>query len=134
MPRIGHIKAGIVLPDGKNLLKQGCKTGVTWGKYSKLATTVFTAAKSGELRTTDEHSVVYDIKHDFFKPGDSGSLMYDERGYIAGMAFGGQVSGQIVVFTHIDNLIADIKERTGAKRVVFYGQEEPVEECDIDQH
>lgn len=134
MPRIGHIKAGIVLPDEKNLFRQGCKTGVTWGKYSNLATTVFTATKSGELRTTDEHSVVYDIKHDFFKPGDSGSLIYDERGRIVGMAFGGQMSGQIVVFTHIDNLIADVKDQTGAERVVFYGQEEPVEEYDVDQN
>ncbi|KAE8163749.1 hypothetical protein BDV40DRAFT_287471 [Aspergillus tamarii] len=134
MPRIGHIKAGIVLPDEKNLFKQGCKTGVTWGKYSNLATTVFTATKSGELRTIDEHSVVYDIKHDFFKPGDSGSLIYDERGRIVGMAFGGQMTGQIVVFTHIDNLIADVKDQTGAERVVFYGQEEPVEEYDVDQN
>lgn len=41
---------------------------------------------------------------------------------MAGRAFGSQTSGQLVVFTHTDNLVADIKGQTGAERVIFYGQ------------
>ncbi|KAB8273844.1 hypothetical protein BDV30DRAFT_238371 [Aspergillus minisclerotigenes] len=110
-----------VLSHEQELFKFGWKTGVIRGKYNNLTTAVFTVATSGERRITEENCAIYEIQQDF-KPGDSGALLFDREGCMAGMAFGSQMSGQLVVFTHTDNLVADIKGQTGAKRVVFYGQ------------
>ncbi|KAB8264367.1 hypothetical protein BDV32DRAFT_135295 [Aspergillus pseudonomiae] len=123
----GYIQAGIELSNEQQLAKYGFQTGVTRGKYNELAATVFTVAKTGAIRTTEEHSILYQPNITSFEPGDSGSLVYDTSGCIAGLAFGAQMSGQIVVFTHIDSLIADIKGQTGAEQVIFYGQEQPTE-------
>ncbi|GAB1190957.1 hypothetical protein APSETT444_000125 [Aspergillus pseudonomiae] len=128
----GYIQAGIELSNEQQLAKYGFQTGVTRGKYNELAATVFTVAKTGAIRTTEEHSILYQPNITSFEPGDSGSLVYDTSGCIAGLAFGAQMSGRIVVFTHIDSLIADIKGQTGAEQVIFYGQEQPTEEYDED--
>ncbi|KAB8217711.1 hypothetical protein BDV33DRAFT_206070 [Aspergillus novoparasiticus] len=122
---IGKIEAGIMLSVEQELFKNGFETGVTRGKYNSLAAAVFTVAKTGERRVTEEHSALYNIHPDSFVPGDSGSLLFDEQGRVAGIAFGSQIWGKIVIFTHIDNLIADIKRQTGAEQVVFYGQRGP---------
>ncbi|KNG91626.1 hypothetical protein ANOM_000244 [Aspergillus nomiae NRRL 13137] len=128
----GYIQAGIELSNEQQLAKYGFQTGVTRGKYNELATTVFTVSKTGEIRTTEEHSILYQPNITSFEPGDSGSLVYDTSGCIAGLAFGAQMSGRIVVFTHIDSLIADIKGQTGAEQVIFYGQKQPTEAYDED--
>ncbi|KNG87572.1 hypothetical protein ANOM_004053 [Aspergillus nomiae NRRL 13137] len=128
----GFIEDSIELHHSDLLHKSGCITNTTTGQYNMLATTVFTATANGQLRTTNEHSVICKKKKSHFEPGDSGSLLFTESGAMVGMGFGAQVGGQIVVFTHVDDLIADIKSQTGVDQVTFYAQEWTDEVCEKD--
>ncbi|OGM50085.1 hypothetical protein ABOM_001390 [Aspergillus bombycis] len=126
----GFIEDSISLNHHDILHKCGCITNVTTGQYNMLATTVFTVAANGEQRTTDEHSVICKRDKSYFEPGDSGSLLFTESGAMVGMGFGAQVGGQIVVFTHVNDLVADIKGQTGVDQVTFYAQEWTDEVCE----
>ncbi|EIT76821.1 hypothetical protein AO1008_06599 [Aspergillus oryzae 100-8] len=123
----GYIEQGLPLDHGQPLHTYGCESNAAICRYSILPTTIFTVAANGERRATDEQSVCRRASQPSFEPGDSGALLFTGYGNAVGMAFGGQVQGQIVVFTHIDDLIADIKEQTAVDEVVFYTQEWPGE-------
>ncbi|KAB8205942.1 hypothetical protein BDV34DRAFT_212808 [Aspergillus parasiticus] len=123
----GFIEQGMPLDHGQPLHTYGCETKATTGRYSILLTTIFTVAANGKRRATDEHSVCRQAWQPSFEPGDSGALLFTDFGNTVGMTFGGQVQGQILVFTHIDDLITDIKDQTRVDEVVFYAQEWPGE-------
>jgi hypothetical protein len=72
--------------------------------------------------TTFEHSVVSDWfiggepAENFSQKGDSGSFIYSIGDYrVVGMLWGG--SDRVTYFTHIGDLVADIKQVTGARDV-----------------
>ncbi|KAF7593794.1 hypothetical protein BBP40_010850 [Aspergillus hancockii] len=46
----------------------------------------------------------------FAMPGDSGALLFDIIGDVVGMCFDGDYIGSVTYFTHIHDLIADIKD------------------------
>ncbi|KAB8227935.1 uncharacterized protein BDW43DRAFT_304244 [Aspergillus alliaceus] len=129
----GFIVHDISLDHHEILHKYGCKTNATISRYNMLATTIFTVAANGKQRATDEHSVLCETEKPYFEPGDSGALIFTESGAMVGMGFGGQVQGQIFVFTHVNDLITDIKDQTGVDEVTFYAQEWPSELCEGDQ-
>ncbi|CAG7982812.1 unnamed protein product [Penicillium nalgiovense] len=69
---------------------------------------------------TVEHSVIPKEDNLFFtKPGDSGALVYTKDSHVVvGLCFAGQQSlPSFTFFTHISDLIADIKKSTGATKV-----------------
>ena len=69
---------------------------------------------------TVEHTVIASgTDFQFFaRPGGSGSLVYTKRGHVVvGMLFAGRPDIRIGNFTHIEHLIVDIKEITGATEV-----------------
>ncbi|KAE8356879.1 hypothetical protein BDV28DRAFT_41969 [Aspergillus coremiiformis] len=100
--------------------------GATTGQYNELASAVFTTTRNGQLRITEEHSVLSsDHNIEFFRPGDSGSFFFTHEGNMVGMGFGGQLFGRITVFTRVDDLVADIKRETGAAQIILYGEERP---------
>ncbi|KAE8153920.1 hypothetical protein BDV25DRAFT_136487 [Aspergillus avenaceus] len=102
-------------------------------RYNMLVTTFFTVAENGKQHATDEHSVLRGLEKAFFEPGDSGALIFKKTGAMVGMGFGGQVQGQVSVFTHVNDLIDDIKDQTGVDQVTIYTQEWPIKGSEGDQ-
>lgn len=84
-------------------------------------------------RWSFEHTVVAgskDPKVPFSMPGDTGSLIHFWKGGVVGMVSGMLRYSKITFFTHVNDLLADIKAQTGASRVQIMG---PPLEKDADE-
>jgi hypothetical protein len=85
-------------------------------------------------RWSFEHTVVAeskDPKISFSMPGDTGSLIHFWKGGVVGMVSGMLRYSKITFFTHVNDLLADIKAQTGASNVQIMGP--PLEEEDVDE-
>jgi hypothetical protein len=105
----------------------GQKSGYMEGYYYSLRPArVHHKLIDGEkvLITTIEHSVQSkgDNGRFFSKPGDSGSLVYTVNGHVVvGLLFAGELDPPWTsCFTHIDDVIADIKCTTGVAEVQLW--------------
>ncbi|CAI7572864.1 unnamed protein product [Penicillium glandicola] len=100
------------------------KSGYSEGRYNALKeANVKHEIIDGEAVTitTIEHSVIPIDNNTFFaKHGDSGSLVYTKDTHVVvGLFFAGRVSPPVSAsFTHISDLIADIKHITGATHML----------------
>ena len=63
------------------------------------------------------------ISQNFSEKGDSGSFVLNNVGRVVGLLFGGCGVKNVSYFTHAKDLIADIKEVTGAKAVRLVGSD-----------
>lgn len=111
----GRIEAGLVL------WKYGPVTGLTRGSYSGVKTAhIRTRIVDGQGKSvaTWEHTLSASCSEGaVVDEGDSGSLVFTEELSVVGMVFGGALGGDIGYFTHIQDLVADIKRVTGARDV-----------------
>ncbi|PWY95910.1 hypothetical protein BO94DRAFT_581066 [Aspergillus sclerotioniger CBS 115572] len=111
---------GVPKPD-ERLHKFGSATGVTEGVYNGLKTAIFTTRiVDGEKVTvqTWEHTILSALSDvPVAQQGDHGSLLLNKRKEVVGMIFGGASGGEIAYFTHISDIISDIKNMTGASEV-----------------
>lgn len=86
-------------------MKLGHATGFTRGVYNGLRD-----SRISEKGITREHAILGPpTQAPFVASGDSGSLIFDELGNVHGMLFGGNDVGTLAYFTHITDLVADIK-------------------------
>ncbi|KAI2682138.1 hypothetical protein LCP963914a_6553 [Penicillium roqueforti] len=118
----GHVLQGSPLPDKFDNLRlclSGQRSGYSEGDYSLKEAHVKHEMIDG-IKTsvpTVEHTVIAsgtDLRL-FARPGDSGSLVYTKRDHVVvGLPFAGREETLTANFTHIEDLIADIKEITGA--------------------
>ncbi|KAJ9208251.1 hypothetical protein DTO021D3_1049 [Paecilomyces variotii] len=112
------------IPHGAPLFKAGRTTGYSVGEYNGLHSAViarkFVNGK-WETHKTLEHSVCGRHGDWFSQEGDSGALIFDNRGDVVGMLFGGNMLRSISYFTHIVDLFNDIKKMTGATKVRIFG-------------
>lgn len=104
---------------GLHLFKCGRTTGYTKGVYNGLKTVHLThAVINGELvpQPTLEHTVT-NQGDPFALRGDSGALVIDSQARVVGLHWGGLDSGSVAYFTHIEDVLEDIKRVTGAKEI-----------------
>ncbi|KAK4865539.1 hypothetical protein LT330_009327 [Penicillium expansum] len=123
----GHVLKQSPLPaklDNLRLCLSGQKSRYSEGDYYSLQEAkVKHAIENGKEISipTIEHTVIpTGNQFNFFaKPGDSGSLVYTKGSHVVvGLLFAGHVRyPRTSNFTHIDDLIADIKHITGATEV-----------------
>ncbi|OOO10290.1 hypothetical protein OAory_01060980 [Aspergillus oryzae] len=99
---------------GDRLYKIGRKTGLTHGVYNGLKTAVFDDKENNSETWMHTITGFRDRVADF---GDAGALFFTRTGDVAGMCTGGSVRGGLVYFTHIHDLVDDIKQVTGAKDI-----------------
>ncbi|KAI1831052.1 hypothetical protein DTO013E5_6285 [Penicillium roqueforti] len=117
-----HVLQGSPLPDKIDNLRlclSGQRSGYSGGDYSLKEAHVKHEMIDG-IKTsvpTVEHTVIAsgtDFRL-FARPGESGSLVYTKRDHVVvGLLFAGREETLTANFTHIEDLIADIKEITGA--------------------
>ncbi|KAL4786918.1 hypothetical protein BJX76DRAFT_354731 [Aspergillus varians] len=101
------------------LYKVGRATSYTLGYYSKLkschiATRII---NSKEVDVKSYEHVVVRSGHTVAQEGDSSSLVFNNNGFVLGMIFGGNGSYDLGYFTSTRDLLADIKNITGANDV-----------------
>lgn len=104
---------------GLRLFKCGRTTGYTKGVYNGLKTVHLThAVINGELvpQPTLEHTVT-NQGDPFALRGDSGALVIDSQARVVGLHWGGLDSGSVAYFTHIEDVLEDIKRVTGAEDI-----------------
>ncbi|RDW93003.1 uncharacterized protein DSM5745_00325 [Aspergillus mulundensis] len=116
-----------ILPPGRNidngeaLYKVGRKTGVAHGVYTALRTAKVARQYADGAwvdKVTLEHTVMSDDRNkSFVMGGDSGALVYSLNGLVVGMCFGGQNDGELGYFTHIQDVLEDIRRVTGVKEI-----------------
>ncbi|KAJ5416202.1 hypothetical protein N7465_004897 [Penicillium sp. CMV-2018d] len=120
----GHVLKRSPVPtnfDNVRLCLWGQKSGYSEGDYYSLqdAKVKHQIIEGQEVSiATIEHTVIGSgTQFPFFaKPGDSGSLVFTKDSHVVvGMLFAG--NKRTSNFTHIDDLIADIKDVTGATQV-----------------
>ncbi|KAE8310098.1 hypothetical protein BDV41DRAFT_579904 [Aspergillus transmontanensis] len=99
---------------GDRLYKIGRKTGLTYGVYNGLKTAVFDDKENNSETWVHTITGLRDTVASF---GDSGALFFTRTGDVAGMCTGGSVRGGLVYFTHIHDLVDDIKQVTGVKDI-----------------
>ncbi|OJJ44552.1 hypothetical protein ASPZODRAFT_134633 [Penicilliopsis zonata CBS 506.65] len=105
------------------LCKSGRTTKHTKGQCAKLRQAKIARYRINgmeEIKATLEHSVT----GDFSEPGDSGSIVLDGAGRVVGLLFGGCQNKTASYFTHVRDLVKDIREVTGASGVRIMG-------CDV---
>lgn len=66
---------------------------------------------------TLEHSVSCPPTSTFCVSGDSGSFIFDDQGGVVGLLYGGSDRNDTAYFTHILDIIEDVKAITGAADV-----------------
>ncbi|RAL11505.1 uncharacterized protein BO97DRAFT_415089 [Aspergillus homomorphus CBS 101889] len=117
--RLAEFEEGVSPGYEATLLKLGHKTGFTTGKYNPLMDCrVARNPETNEVILTLEHSIVsLGEKHGVIGPGDSGALVYDSKARVWGMCFGGADNGTRAYFTHISDLLADIKSTLGVTEI-----------------
>ena len=91
--------------------KRGRSTGVTWGTANEVmsVTRVYPATTNSM-----EWCVLSSISQPFFRRGDSGSVIFDLKGRIAGiMSAGARITDRLdtTYMTPMDWLLSDIKEQ-----------------------
>ncbi|KAK1146578.1 hypothetical protein N8T08_003008 [Aspergillus melleus] len=125
---LGNIfAASDAIPQGHDLRKVGHATGVTDGYYNGLLqTNIAKDHKTGKNIITHEHTMLNANRAagiNIIASGDSGCLVHDANGEVQGICFGGNQQGDVAFFTHISDLIADIKEVvTGLKEIRLLGE------------
>lgn len=72
---------------------------------------------SREKVFTTEHSIVGNDGKEFSKPGDTGSLVWNDENAMVGILFAGCPETRTSYFTHKADLFADISSMTGARGV-----------------
>lgn len=109
------------LASDERLAKIGYVTAFTQGRYSGLRSVVIgTKMVKGEevgVRTTEHAITSASFNTPVVEEGDSGSLICDLAGTVVGMCFGGSHAGDILYFTHIADLIQNIREVTGVSEI-----------------
>jgi hypothetical protein len=113
MPSSRHIG------DEETLFIQGYRSGRSSGRYNALATAYMADERyrSGKEVVTIEHSIVGESGDLFSQTGDSGSFVFTADWSMVGMVWGGHKDQQVTYFTHVDDLVADMKVLTGAEDV-----------------
>ena len=106
------------LSEGQDVFKVGRTTGLTVGKVHPVRSTSSIERLSNSKynkprRTTFEHQVIkanYPLS--FNAPGDSGSWILNEVGYLVGFLWGGNDGDFSCYFTPIKEVIEDIEGKT----------------------
>ena len=108
------------------LYKAGRTTKCTAGAYSGMRSAHIAQeiGSDGRLVTkvTWEHAVA-GISRTFSEKGDSGSLVLNNVDRVVGLLFGRCGLKNVSYFLHANDLVADIKEITGAKSVRLFGSD-----------
>lgn len=68
-----------------------------------------------------EHVVTGSLRRSFSEEGDSGALVVTRSGEVVGLLFGGSQGKNVSYFTHVNDLVEDIKAVTGAVAVRMMG-------------
>ncbi|KAI9716835.1 MAG: hypothetical protein M1812_005175 [Candelaria pacifica] len=114
MPKICSIRDSLDLDlhEHKRFAQVGKRTGVTFGTMNRIRTDVKAREIPGE--TMREIIIVGDKGKAFCVGGDSGALVFNQYGALAGQSYGGQDWGDLGTFvTPIDEIAASILELTG---------------------
>ncbi|RAL04826.1 uncharacterized protein BO80DRAFT_483291 [Aspergillus ibericus CBS 121593] len=109
------------LPPNTPIHNTGRKTGGSSAPSSPIAQVLISRARDmhGQPVTqrTYEHSVPNHSRPPFAIPGDAGSMVVAPDGSVLGMLVGGYVRKETVYYSHIKDVLDDIKEVTGAVKV-----------------
>ncbi|KAF7585656.1 hypothetical protein BBP40_010348 [Aspergillus hancockii] len=101
--------------------KVGRKTNLTEGKYRCLETVELKNDATGDSETTWEHAIdMIPGEASFTYPGDSGVIVFDRSEQMIGLCHSGHLGG-----SHVEDLIAAIKEVTGACYIPLVQDEPP---------
>jgi hypothetical protein len=105
--------------DEETLFIQGYRSVRSSDLFNALATAHMDGEtyRSGKELVTIEHSIVGKSGDLFSQTGDSGSFVFTADWSMVVIVWGGQKDQQVTYFTHVDDLVADIKELTGAEDV-----------------
>ena len=97
------------------LFKQGCRTGLTVGRYHGINPTVVVGRADRTTRQTHEHVIVSPASSplSFSMDGDAGSWILSKFGDLVGLLWGG--TKDQAFFTPIGMVVDDIEARTGCK-------------------
>ena len=70
------------------------------------------------------HRTFYNrARRELLKRGDLGSLVLNNAGHVVGLLIGGSTTKNVTYFTHLVELITDIKQATGTKAVRLMGSD-----------
>ncbi|PYI12365.1 hypothetical protein BO78DRAFT_424819 [Aspergillus sclerotiicarbonarius CBS 121057] len=111
---------------GKILKKLGHATGYTVGTYNGLLEAhVAINYATGQSKITYEHSILSSTPGSPFSArGDYGSLVYDEFGFVHGVLFGGNENEDMGYFTHISDVLTDMKSAVpGLEEIRVLGED-----------
>ncbi|KAJ5578631.1 uncharacterized protein N7459_007595 [Penicillium hispanicum] len=118
------------LGHGNDLFIEEFRSGRSAGRYNGLKTAhihqmVDSLGRFAGTEKTLEHCIVGEPSKFFSQKGDSGSCVFTRDYSMAGMVWAGHVAQDITYFTHVHDLVEDIKQVTGARGMRMWIPDRP---------